>query len=243
MGNMDQSVRGYLAEIGRRGGRRSRRQLSPEAARAMVRLREARRAFARFHAQCFWSSPADYVVQAKDVPWVAERLMTYGGREGWEIGAKLRGIRSEQAGYQLHPVDLATNKLLALVGRDEPRDYLDIHDAMERILPLGALCWAAAGKDPGFTPNGLLDLLRRRGKYRIEDFERLALVQPVDLHALKSRWLQALDDAKAFINSRRPEEMGCLYYDAQKGKFLEPGPEDTVVPHYGRPGGVLPVVG
>lgn len=152
-------------------------------------------------------------------------------------------IRSEQAGYQLHPVDLATNKLLALVGRDEPRDYLDIHEAMERILPLGALCWASAGKDPGFTPNGLLDLLRRRGKYRPEDFARLALAEPVDLQALKSRWLAAIDDAKAFIDSRDPREMGCLYYDARTASFVQPRPEDDVIPHYGRPGGVLPVVG
>jgi hypothetical protein len=28
-------------------------------------------------------------------------------------------------GYVLHPIDLAINKLLALVGRDEPRDFLE----------------------------------------------------------------------------------------------------------------------
>ncbi len=36
--------RGYLAEIGRRGGMRSRRRLSRAQARAMVRAREAKRA-------------------------------------------------------------------------------------------------------------------------------------------------------------------------------------------------------
>lgn len=71
-------------------------------------------------------------------------------------------IRNPQSGFLLSPIDLAVNKLLALVGRDEPRDYLDIHDAI-RDLPLGALCWAASGKDPGVTPAMLLDLLRRRG--------------------------------------------------------------------------------
>lgn len=86
---MRNAVRDHLAEIGRRGGLRSRRHLDPETARAMVRVREARRAYVRFHARCFWSSPTDYVVKAEDVPWVAERLKTYGGREGWEIGAKL----------------------------------------------------------------------------------------------------------------------------------------------------------
>ena len=41
------SIREYLAEIGRRGGTRSRRTLGPEAARHMVAIREARRAARR----------------------------------------------------------------------------------------------------------------------------------------------------------------------------------------------------
>jgi hypothetical protein len=40
---MDDATRRYLAEIGRRGGMRSRRTLSPEQARAMVAAREGRR--------------------------------------------------------------------------------------------------------------------------------------------------------------------------------------------------------
>ena len=86
---MTPEIRSYLAEIGRRGGRRSRRVLDPETARKMVRLREARRAFGRFHASCFWSSPRNYVVTADDIPWVARQLMTHGGREGWRIGGRL----------------------------------------------------------------------------------------------------------------------------------------------------------
>jgi hypothetical protein len=151
-------------------------------------------------------------------------------------------IRTEQAGYQLNPIDLAINKLLALVGRDEPRDYLDIHEAM-RLLPLGALCWAAAGKDPGFTPPMLLDLLRRRGKYRPEDFARLELAEQVDLPALKSRWLAALADAERFFATCDPTQIGCLFYSPLEKRFVQPAPGETVIPHYGRPGGVLPAVG
>ena len=44
------SVSEYLARIGRKGGAKSRRVLSSEDARNMVRVREARRAFRRFHA-------------------------------------------------------------------------------------------------------------------------------------------------------------------------------------------------
>jgi len=86
---MDPRVKSYLQLIGRRGGRVSRRELSREQARTMVKVREARRAFRRFHTQCFWSFDPNYVITAKDVPWVARQLMEHGGREGWELGAKL----------------------------------------------------------------------------------------------------------------------------------------------------------
>lgn len=153
-------------------------------------------------------------------------------------------IRNEIAGYVLHPIDLAINKLLALVGRDEPRDFLDILDLHARTLSLGALCWAAAGKDPGFTPFSLLEILRRRGRYRPEDFARLTLREPVDLPSLKAQWLAALADAEAFVRSRPPSETGCLYYSPSAARFVVPGPgsPDDAVPHYGRPGGVLPRV-
>ncbi len=83
------SIQRYLAEIGRRGGRKSRRELDPETARAMVRVREARRAFRRFRTTCFWSCRPDLVIGADDVTWVAEQLMKHGNREAWRVGAKL----------------------------------------------------------------------------------------------------------------------------------------------------------
>lgn len=86
---MKRDLHRYLAEIGRRGGLKSRRRLSPEEARAMVRVREARRAYRRFHASCFWSSPPGLVIGVDDVAWVAEQLMRHGGREAWEKGARL----------------------------------------------------------------------------------------------------------------------------------------------------------
>lgn len=86
---MHAAVASYLREIGRRGGRTSRRRLSSQSARDMVRVREAQRAFREFHAQCFWSEDPGYHVTLEDVPWVAERLMRHGGRRGWERGAKL----------------------------------------------------------------------------------------------------------------------------------------------------------
>jgi len=86
---MDKSIRDYLAEIGRRGGRVSRRALSADEARAMVAVREARRAYRKFYAQCFWSYAPDLHLASTDVPWVAEQLRRHGGREAWDVAARL----------------------------------------------------------------------------------------------------------------------------------------------------------
>ncbi|MBI5209259.1 MAG: nucleotidyl transferase AbiEii/AbiGii toxin family protein [Elusimicrobia bacterium] len=153
-------------------------------------------------------------------------------------------VKLPDAGYALHPVDLAVNKVLALAGRDEPRDYLDALYAHDELLPLPALLWAAVGKDPGFTPRSLLELVRRRGRYQPVDFERLRLVEPVQPAVLKEKWLAALADADRFARSRPPEESGCLYYSPGKRAFLMPGPDSPadLVAHFGSPGGVLPAL-
>ncbi len=156
-------------------------------------------------------------------------------------------IHDPETGYQLHPIDLAINKTLALAGRDEARDFIDILYINKEILPLGALVWAAVGKDPGFTPFSLLELLKRRGKYRPEDFERLMLTEPADLHVLKSEWLSAIDLTERSIRARPLAEAGCLYYSQVENTFvaipLEAGPlpKGTSL-HYGCKGGVLPII-
>jgi hypothetical protein len=86
---MHRRVKQYLSAIGRRGGSKSRRVLDSATARDMVKVREARRAFRDFHAQCFWSFDPSYRVTIEDVPWVAEQLMKHGGRAGWELGTRL----------------------------------------------------------------------------------------------------------------------------------------------------------
>lgn len=156
-------------------------------------------------------------------------------------------VRDELGGLLLHPVDLAVNKVLALAGRDEPRDFVDILFVHRRVLPLAALCWAGAGKDPGLAPLSLLELLQRRGRYHPEDFARLNLAEPFDLVDAKTTWLAALDDAEAFVRERPPEEYGCLYYSARQGEFVVPRGDASlgdqgIVPHFGAPGGVVPTM-
>lgn len=86
---MNKEVRSYLAEIGRRGGRKSRRKLDSETARAMVRVRDARRAFRKFHATCFWSYRKDLEIGLGDVDWVADTLRKNGDMRAWRTAGRL----------------------------------------------------------------------------------------------------------------------------------------------------------
>jgi len=149
-------------------------------------------------------------------------------------------VPDAQVGFVLHPVDLAVNKVLALAGRDEPRDVIDVLHFHRTLLGLGPLCWAACGKDPGYGPLSLLELLRRRGRVRPEDLARLALVEPIDLRAMKRQWIEAIDSVEPFVASRPPEEIGCLYYSVSQRAFVEPSEASDAMPHFGRPAGVLP---
>lgn len=144
-----------------------------------------------------------------------------------------------------HPIDLAMNKLLAVAGREEPRDFVDVLYVHEHVLPLPALAWAAPGKDPGLSPGSLLELLQRRGRVRQEELDRLHLVAPLDAVVMRDAWREILLDTGAFIASRPPNELGCLYYHRATKQFVMPDAQRTleaqdVALHYGAPGGVIP---
>ena len=113
------------------------------------------------------------------------------------------------------------------------------------MLPLAAACWAAVAKNPGLSPLSLLELLKRRGRYRPEDFERLNLVAPFDLVSEKGAWLVALAQTETFVRERPVDDGGCLYYSTRLQEFVVPRSnaslaEQGIVLHFGSPGGVLP---
>ena len=61
-------------------------------------------------------------------------------------------VQHEELGLTLHPFDLATNKVLALVGRLDVRDWIDLINCHSSIQRVGYLFWASCGKDPGLNP-------------------------------------------------------------------------------------------
>lgn len=152
----------------------------------------------------------------------------------------LEPIRLEEVGYVLHPVDLAVNKALALAGRDEARDFLDTIYLHQNVLPLGALVWAACGKDPGLNPSMLLELLKRKGLISREEMRRLDLQTDLDLDGIHAVWKGALQEAAIWIGQRPPEEAGCLYSDPNTGLFFAPANDEAAETIRGKPGGVVP---
>lgn len=151
-------------------------------------------------------------------------------------------VHLEGVGWVLHPVDLAVNKVLALAGRDEPRDFIDTLYLHESVLPLGALAWAAAGKDPGLNPQMLLELLQRKGRISTDDLKRLDLREALDPLVLHERWSSALRSAREWIKQRPSSETGCLYSHPETGLVFAPKPDETAEILKGQPGGVLPRV-
>lgn len=148
-----------------------------------------------------------------------------------------------ELGWRLNFWDAATNKILALAGRQKIRDFLDALFIHERQLHLGALVWAAAGKDPGLTPEFILDWALRGNQFRPEDLADVRLEQPFDFVAMKERWVGIVHESRALVASLPAAELGCLYLDAS-GKPVCPDPTtlgfSKLTRHYGSIKGAWP---
>lgn len=132
-------------------------------------------------------------------------------------------IPDEEFGYVLHPIDLATNKVAAAYGRREPRDIVDLLTIHERILPLGAAIWATVGKSIGFTPEGVVNEIRRTARYTREDFNRVASDPPVDPAATMIRLRELLNEAEAFVARMPTDKAGLLFLE--NGRVVQPEPD------------------
>lgn len=159
-------------------------------------------------------------------------------------------VEDDVFGLTLHPFDLATNKVLALVGRLETRDWLDVLACHEKIQPLGLLAWAACGKDPGFTPPGLLAHARRSSRYTQADLDALPFDGPRPVAAdLAQRWHAMLADAERIIDALPADRAGEAVLDVNGhllsgniAALLDAVQAGRVTFHGGRLGGAWPTV-
>jgi hypothetical protein len=159
-------------------------------------------------------------------------------------------VEHDELGLTLHPIDLATNKVLALVGRLEVRDWIDVLACHERLQPLGYLAWAACGKDPGFTPQSLIGHARRSGRYAGAEISALAFDgPPPDAAMLARTWHAALADADEIIAGLPVVHAGELVLTTQGTLFRGDAAalsaildRREVLFHAGRIGGALPAI-
>lgn len=156
-------------------------------------------------------------------------------------------IEDDLMGLTLHPFDLATNKTLALVGRAEVRDWIDLLNCHRQIQPLGYLAWAACGKDPGYNPQSLLALAARHHYPQAEidalDFGDM----PPSAERLGVLWHEALATASVLCAALPAECAGTCVVGARAELFRGDSNElrkalreNTLHFHEGRIGGSWP---
>jgi hypothetical protein len=166
-----------------------------------------------------------------------------GTRLEWVVDSDYRffpTVQDTTFGFVLHPVDLALNKMMAAAGRREVRDIVDLVTVHEKILPLGALVWAGVEKFPGFTPEGLIEQIRRNLHHPRGEWNRLASSEPIDPIQVLACLRAALDEAAEFVAHMPTEKMGLLFL--KDGEVVQPDPErlDHYITHAGHRGGLWP---
>ncbi len=176
------------------------------------RLRQAGFAVETVSPHGEWEQPSSF------------RRARVGGQQGstevdWAADSAFRFFpieRDDVLGWRLHLFDVATNKALALCARIETRDYVDIVE-LGRVFPLAAICWAACGKDPGFTPLSALKMMRRFARIDPAELDKLK-ARDLNPIALKEAWIAMSDEAETKITAladKQPEmPIGVAFVDA-----------------------------
>jgi hypothetical protein len=157
-------------------------------------------------------------------------------------------VQHEELGLALHPFDLATGKVLALVGRVEPRDFVDTLTCDREVQPLGYLAWAACGKDPGFSPIAILELAARSARYSDVELHGLDFEgEAPHAAALGRQWRAALEAARQTVSLLPAEESGRAVltkdgvpYRGSPEQLRETRERDELQYHEGRIRGAFP---
>ncbi len=124
-------------------------------------------------------------------------------------------IEHSLLGLTLHPFDAATNKVLALVGRIEPRDWVDTLTCHEQLQKFGFLVFASCGKDEGWNPDMIFDHAARSVRFSPDIMARLSFEgAPPDPLELGKKWRAILAGAREIVEILPPEEVGQCVLNA-----------------------------
>lgn len=122
------------------------------------------------------------------------RLEVRSGMERTEVDlaadARLLPVERGPVGPMLAAEELAVDKVLAVFGRAEARDFVDLA-AVEGRYGLDRLCRLASQKDRGFDPGDLAEMMERFGRLPRDEFE-LSDVGYERLAATVGRWREVV---------------------------------------------------
>jgi len=101
--------------------------------------------------------------------------------------------------------------VLAAAGREKVRDFIDLIQMDRTLISLGVAVWAAAGKDEGYTPELVIDQMRRHSRINPASIGVVVFSHPVDAIGLKKEWMECLEAAESLIATFPSDPLGCLY--------------------------------
>jgi hypothetical protein len=161
-------------------------------------------------------------------------------RLDWVVDADFRflpTVPDPVFGYVLHPLDLATNKLLAAADRFEVRDAVDLLWIDQQVQPLGAVAWAAAEKSPGWTPEGLLAEVRAKARYRDDMLAAENILEPLTAAELNVKLRELVRTAEALV-AALPETLEAGALLRADGTLARPDPDrpetlEGLIVHHG----------
>ena len=113
-------------------------------------------------------------------------------------------------------------KVLALVGRAEVRDWVDLIHCHDHLQPFGYLVWATCGKDPGLSPEFIVEQAARSAHYSKVELDTLAYDgQQPDIANLSQTWRRMLQEAREIIQYLPEEKVGSCILDTTGTLFNE----------------------
>jgi len=166
------------------------------------------------------------------------------------LAHELAGQPKQNQSFAAHPkeclsdrfgqADAAIQLVLHAAGRQSVGDFIELMQMDRTVVSLGIAIWAASGRDKSFTPDFLLDRMRRNSIINPVSRNGVTLPNNQTPVTIKKDWLDRFAAAAKLIASIPFETIGCLYLNANGQPARGEIYDLSWVPHYGSVKGAWP---
>lgn len=124
-------------------------------------------------------------------------------------------VTDSEWGFRLSQADLAVNKVIAASCRSKARDFIDLLSIEQYFCAIGPLILAASGKPPHFSPQRIVDEIRRRGlSIGDEEYQTVKAVAPDWLPTfIRNKLIEICESAENYVQSAPVGLVGVLVVD------------------------------